>query len=91
VSNSNDTVLGRRIELSEGRVVFVGSRKGNPNERFIGFKNSEGDDTKLRLSKEAADALVLLLTDPAAGLPLAPFPHKMEWRVVNGDEGEVAP
>jgi len=75
-------VLGRTIHLSEGRIVFFGTCKDKPEEYYIGFRNAEGDDKKLILSREAKDALALLLRDPTAGMPLKDFPHKMQWRKV---------
>lgn len=83
----NDDVTGRRVDLTDGRVVFVGQSKRNPGWVYIGFKNSEGDDTKFLLSAEAAECFGKLLTDKKYGKVCGDFPHKTVWRVVR--EGEL--
>jgi len=75
-------VLGRTIHLSDGRLVFFGTSAETPESYYLGFRNAEGDDKKLILSREAKDALAILLKDPMAGMPLKDFPHKMQWRKV---------
>jgi hypothetical protein len=74
-----DIVLGRRIDLPDGGLVFFGT---DDDVFFIGFKNIEGEELKFKLTRMAKDALLTLMTDDQAGLPLAEFPHKLEWRVV---------
>lgn len=53
-----DTISGFQIDLSEGRHVFVAEADGC---FCIRFRNAEGNETRLRLSKEAGDALRYLL------------------------------
>jgi hypothetical protein len=59
VSELWNSSLGRAVRLDDTRVVFVGRIEG-VDEVFVGFRNAEGRDTKLRLSPEAFDALVWL-------------------------------
>ena len=79
-------VLGRRIDLSDGRFVFFGTSEEQPDHFFLGFQNADEEQSKLRLSREAKDALVLLLKDPMAGMPLKEFPEKMVWEHVKYDD-----
>lgn len=60
---------GRFIELDSKRLVFVGNLL-DKDGYGIGFRNSEGEITKFALSAEAATALVNMLTDPDAGVPI---------------------
>lgn len=83
---TTDDVLGRHIDLPDGRVVFLGQSKKHPENRYVAFKNAEGRDTKLVLSAEALNALKKLLTSPMTGMPLATFPHRFEWRLVKDGE-----
>ena len=55
------TINGHQIELPEGRKVWVGERD---DSFYIQFISKEGDIRRLRISHEAADALVKLLTAP---------------------------
>jgi hypothetical protein len=70
----SNAITGRRIDLGEGRVVFVGRCDSDPGTVFVGFRNVAGDDTKIKLSSEAFDALRTLVLDPAAGID-GPFPQ----------------
>lgn len=54
-------ISGHQIDLSDGRHVFYAQKDG---EHFFRFKNSEGAETKFKLSDEATDALIDLLTGP---------------------------
>jgi hypothetical protein len=54
-------VSGKHIDLDERRYVFVGLCDEEPNTIFIGFRNAEGEETRLSISAEARDALVALL------------------------------
>jgi len=76
-------VVGRRIELSEGRIVFVGSCENEPGSVFIGIRSGEGVERFMTFSSEGAEALGKLLTDETIGTA-GPFPttEKTEWRVV---------
>jgi hypothetical protein len=73
-------VRGAHTKLSDGRLVFVGRSPTHPGV-FIGFRNEEGEDTKLVLSHEAAKALGELLDSPWGD---EPFPQggKTGWRLV---------
>ena len=85
-------VLGRRADLSDGRIVFLGyDHAGAPDDCFIAFRNKEGADTYLKISTAALDALVALATDPPdSSTPIVDFPHKTVWRVVrDGETSEV--
>lgn len=53
-----ETIKGYQIELSEDRHVFVASQE---DCFYIKFRNAEGHETRLKLSKEAGDALRYLL------------------------------
>jgi len=57
------SITGKRIELSEGRSVFVG-RHGDM--ALISFKNRRGDVTNIAISQEARGALVQLLLEDCA-------------------------
>lgn len=81
-------VLGRRVEFEDGRIIFLGTCKDEPGVFFIGLRSKKGEDMKLRMSREAVEALVELFHNPMHGMPLADFPHKKMWRVVDYDEVE---
>lgn len=53
------TISGHQIKLSEGREVWAGD---HDNSWYIRFLSAEGAETKVRISYEAADALIKLLT-----------------------------
>lgn len=55
-------VVGKTIDLSGGRRVFVGT-SDQPDNYFLGFRNTEGEETRLVISREAKDALTALLMD----------------------------
>lgn len=74
-------VRGRRLDLSEGRLVYVGKSEERPGFVFVGFRNSAGEDTKLILSDEAAEALKNMLTSASYGYVCGDFPHKAVWAV----------
>ena len=50
-------IKGRIHTLEDGREVFVGHKVPGDETYFIRFKNKDGDDTRLKLSPEAFDAL----------------------------------
>lgn len=54
------TIMGQRIELSEGRSVAVGHVEGQ-DEVYVMMVNREGEKTDFKLSPEAAKALRDLL------------------------------
>jgi hypothetical protein len=60
-----ETFHGYQIDLSEGRHVFVASQD---DCFYIRFRNADGDETRMKLSKEAGDALRYLLA-PAKESP----------------------
>lgn len=51
-------ISGYQIDLSDGRHVWAAERE---DDFLVEFKNAEGQITRLRLSREAADALYYLL------------------------------
>ena len=76
-------ILGRKIDLPEGRFVFFAAAD---ETYYLGFRNQQGQQTRLSLSREAKDALRALLSDPEAGLPLAECPDEqplMMWKYVS--------
>jgi hypothetical protein len=75
--------LGYVIELEGKRLVFVGKLPGNIlNSYYVGFRNFEGSDTKLKLSKEAMEALIQLYSKLEAAPGTDPFPERESWAVV---------
>ena len=54
-------INGFKIDLPGNRYVWVGRHEGTA---MIEFQNSEGEKTRVRLSKEAAEALRYLLGEP---------------------------
>lgn len=78
-------VRGRMIEFGDGRIVFVGGRKDEPDTVYVGFRNAAGEDLKFRLTKEAWDTLFEMRKNPMMGMPLRDFPHKMVWTAVDYD------
>lgn len=75
-------VQGRRIDLSDGRIVFLGADTEQPDRFFIGLRNAQQEDTKLTLSREAMAALVSLYNNEDTSLPLMDFPHQRVWKLV---------
>ena len=65
---------GRYVDLPDARIVWVGTHPKFPDCTGILFRNAEGEVTSFRLSPEAKAALVLLLTDPGAGVAGPPPP-----------------
>lgn len=58
-----DLIKGTLVELDKTRRVFVGMAPDDGSV-YIGFRNKVGEDTKIILSAEAADALKFALTMP---------------------------
>lgn len=83
-------VRGHIRYLDAERLVFLGQNPNSPSEWNLGFRNSEGEDTLLRLSQEARDALKWLLVEPFKGDKVG-YPYKMQthWVVVPKADGEV--
>ena len=79
-------VLGRRIELSDGRFVFFGTSEEKTDSFYFGFQSKDGEQLKFILSREGKDALAILLKDPMAGMPLREFPEKMIWKHVKFED-----
>lgn len=63
MSEEDETVQikGHKIELPEGRYVFVGKAEGDPSY-YMMMRNAQGEETNFKLSPEAARALQDLLT-----------------------------
>lgn len=85
-TDSEDDITGHMIPLDETRFVFLGQSQNHPDAWFLCFRNSDGNDTKMALSREAMAALVKLATEPFRGERVT-FPHKRVWRVVG--EGDA--
>lgn len=86
------TIDGHQIELSEGRKVFAGE---HDDSWYIQFISAEGAIRRIRISLEAADALVKLLTTPQEiyrfVLDIKDGSHKeTKWEWVNAPP-ETAP
>lgn len=77
----NDKVRGSLAELSDDRLVFIGEHPDNKDEWYIGFRNSEGEDTRLRLSKEAMSMLMQLYKKHPKGNDPFPLRIKTMWQV----------
>lgn len=60
------TIDGRQIDLADGRHVFVGKHN---DALYVQFRNAEGQETRLKLSIEAGDALRYLLGEENKTLP----------------------
>jgi hypothetical protein len=73
---------GRRIDLDDGRYVFVGAHPKYPDDVGVVMRNAAGECTSFRLTKEAADALSELLDDPEAGVPGSPPPAAMHQAIM---------
>lgn len=80
----NLDVKGHLAQLSDDRLVFVGRSPAHGSEVYIAFRNSQGEDTKLVLSVEAALTLFALL-DKAPDNQEVSYPFRKEWVVVVGD------
>lgn len=72
----SNTVMGRRIDFDNGRIVFLGENEARPDTAYVAFRNAEGHDLYLKMSWEALDALVELRRDPTKGGEPSSFPHK---------------
>lgn len=85
--------VGNIARLPNNRLVFVGETPHHPGEFILGFRNEQGEDRFLRLSKEAMDALVALHSDfrPGEG---EPYPwegnYQTVWKLI-GIAGPDAP
>lgn len=62
MSDDKVRVVGKTIDLAGGRHVFVGT-SDRPDTFYLGFRNLEGEETRLVISREAKDALTALLVD----------------------------
>src|SRR4051812_9889117 len=77
----NAKIRGNLGTLSDGRLVFIGEKQENRDEWYIAFRNAEGDDTRLRLSKEAMATLVQLYKQHPKGNDTWPMQIKTAWQV----------
>jgi hypothetical protein len=84
------TVYGLKIDLDEGRQVFVGAM-ADTEDRFVQFTARNGRVRRMRLSIEGAQALRELL--PPAPRPLiaedatlTTSGQRFEWRVLDTTE-----
>ncbi len=72
-------VRGHIKMLDDTRLVFVGEESCS-DDKLLGFRNANGEDTKVRLSQEAYEALKYLITEPFKGKRVG-FPYKLQWQV----------
>lgn len=75
-------IRGHVKRLDEKRLVFVGQNPAVADTWYLGFRNAEGEDTKIALSKEAYEALKWLMTEPFKGERVR-FPYVVNtyWEV----------
>lgn len=73
-------VLGKTEHLSDGRMVFVGRRKGQ-DTLFVGFRSAEGEISRIYLNEDAGAALARLLSNPDGGSELFQPPEQTAWQV----------
>jgi hypothetical protein len=82
-------ITGRQIQLDDKRSVFVGQSDENDGLTYIKFINHEGDETRIKISKDARNALVTLLSVDAV---FERVTTGGKWMAVYGDadkgEGE---
>lgn len=78
--------LGSTVKLDEVRLVFLGRVEGSTTW-YVAFRNSDGEDTKLKLSPEALEALNhLYILEPVTKLK-STFPRndnetRQRWMLV---------
>lgn len=75
-------ITGRQIQLDDKRSVFVGQADENDGLTYIKFVNHEGDETRIKISNDARNALMTLLSVDAV------FERVMadgKWMAVYGD------
>jgi hypothetical protein len=91
--DENAKVTGNLGRLDEKRLVFIGSRKDVEGTWYVGFRNSEGEDTKILLSHEAMAMLVQLYKKHPKGEDVWPLQIKTAWQVTlkNKDDATPAP
>jgi hypothetical protein len=83
-------VIGRKITLSDGRIVFLGQCEENKEHWHIAFRSNEGTDTYLVLSDEAMTALMALFANPGVnGEGPCDFPHRHVWQRVALDATDI--
>lgn len=54
-------IIGRQIQLDDKRSVFVGRSDDDDGLTYVKFTNSDGEETRLKISQEAREALLNLL------------------------------
>jgi hypothetical protein len=81
-------VRGHIRYLDAERLVFLGQDPANERVWNLGFRNSEGEDTLLKLSEEAKNALKWLLTENFKGERVR-YPYKLQTRWVVVPKGET--
>lgn len=78
----NSQIKGHLARLDNRRLVFIGRRDDDKECLYIAFRNPEGDDTRLKLTREAMAMLVQLYNKPAKGEDIFPLVIKTEWKIV---------
>jgi hypothetical protein len=76
-------IRGHLRKLDGTRLVFLGQDPAHPDLWFLGFRNGEGQDTMLKLSQEAYNALTWLFGEKFKGERVR-FPYVLHtyWQVV---------
>ena len=59
----NVNITGHQVHLDEKRSVFVGRNEAGDGLTYIKFVNAEGEETRLKISQDARDALLKLLSN----------------------------
>jgi len=73
-------VRGHLKMIDDTRLVFVGEDPGDSERVYLAFRNADGKDTKITLSREAYQALKFLINEPFKG-ERTRFPYKFSWDV----------
>ena len=74
-------IRGYLESIDDIRLVFLGEADDQPDRFFIGFRNAEGVDTKLTISREAFDALMRLrLRLAVQDGEKVEYPHGPVWK-----------
>lgn len=85
----NTKIRGHIARIDDKRFVFLGKHEDDKDTFCLGFENLDGEQTRLKVSKEAMAALVNLYTHPRKSDPEA-FPLKImtQWLIVEKPEND---
>ena len=73
-------VQGHLKMIDDVRLVFIGQDPNKTDIYYLAFRNEDGEDTKIKLSTEAYNALKCLISEPFKGKRVG-FPYKLEWSI----------